>query len=684
MKGLIFMKKILFPILFFFILLSPFSVFADEEKENESNSWDSLKQDLRYLDLKIGEHFSNSDFPYIITFDDSIQLFEAYDYPSEIVYDGYDYYLCGEDGHDACKVYYSSGNSSTDWFNGSENVQPFTDYDFILPLSGKASFAYNYSSVSGSSSTSVGFGLSFYNTAKWANLFEAGGSVGRPSSGTFHAYLNVDTSVSNWVDGLKKSAGIRCFAGGGANHGTQSCSGSITKYYYRVGEHINEYTVSLSVSPEGAGSVIGSGTYEEGSEVLISAISNEDYVFKQWSDGNTENPRNIIVNSNITLAANFEKLNYPQPPSPDITNNITNNIDQSTTINNNISFGNGSSGSGGKVLFNQIDYYNLYSIYRVNFKQFVDTFGLKCTPSSSGDYTCKFDGVTDDISKGIKFEYVDTGDYLGGQYLFYIYDHSLLQARASNMLVSTESITLDVCSPDNPDFCIKHAFALSNGAVARDVSEFNYEYVDGLNTYGYDRLANALTQQMTMKDKQVLFNYQGSVAKTSKSVLGSTSCMVSIYEKDGQSYSLNFAITDSVNTMNSINVQLNQKLEQTKQDLTNTELNQANQSLDKMNELIEIGNSQSQQSSSNLNSINNSFKSSVDSLENVETEYLENLNDNLGNLNISFDLGSNTDFINSANFVRTHFDRLTSNPFGTLIGFSLSIGLSLLILGKRL
>lgn len=677
------MKKFFIPILFFFVVFSPFSIFADEQS-NDSDDYGIgfMKLELRDHQFEVDDGSIFSDYPEYVTFGD-ISTFAEYNYPTSIVYDGSDYVLCGSPGADSCSTQSTSTSSSSDWFSSSSNTFYGTKYGNILPLTASTNFHYNYY---GNGSTSMGYGLTVRSSpsGSGSDLISYGGGVGRPSSGTPSLTYRVDTSKSDWVNTLKPTYEFNCYGGGGSNHGTQSCSSSISKYYYRVGPHIESHTVSLSVSPAGSGSVTGSGTYEHGSVATISAIPNVDYVFKGWSDGNTDNPRNITVTSNVTLTANFEKLTYPQPPSPDITNNITNNIDQSTTINNNISFGSGSAGGGGgKVLFNQIDYYNLYSVYRVNFKQFVDSFGLKCNSSPSGDYTCEFDGYPDDISNGIKFEYVDTGDYLGGQYFFYIYDHSLLQARASNMLVSTDSITLDVCSPDNPDFCIKHSFALSDGAVARDVSEFNYEYVDGLNTYGYDRLANALTSQMTNKDNQVLFDYQGSVAKTSKSVLGSTSCMVSIYEKDGQSYSLNFAITDSVDTMNSINVQLNQKLEQTKQDLTNTELNQANQSLDKMNELLEVGNSQSQQSSNYLNSSNLELSNTINNYDNLEQGHLNDFSQNSAKIDTNFNFGDK--FIKSARWVAIQFNNMTDNtPFGSLLQFSLLIGISLLIISKRL
>jgi hypothetical protein len=68
---------------------------------------------------------------------------------------------------------------------------------------------------------------------------------------------------------------------------------------------INQYEVN--VTADGNGYVTGSGTYNYGTEVMIEAIANEGYHFVQWSDGNTENPRTIVVTEDVELRAEFEE-----------------------------------------------------------------------------------------------------------------------------------------------------------------------------------------------------------------------------------------------------------------------------------------------------------------------------------------------------------------------------------------
>ena len=70
----------------------------------------------------------------------------------------------------------------------------------------------------------------------------------------------------------------------------------------------NKYTVSVTCNAD-EGTVFGAGTYAEGTEVTLAAIPNKGYEFIQWSDGNTDNPRKIVVTGDVNLAALFAKEN---------------------------------------------------------------------------------------------------------------------------------------------------------------------------------------------------------------------------------------------------------------------------------------------------------------------------------------------------------------------------------------
>ena len=71
-------------------------------------------------------------------------------------------------------------------------------------------------------------------------------------------------------------------------------------------------TYKLSFSAEEGGTVsTEGGTYNQGSKITVTATPDGQYLFKEWSDGSTVNPREITVNSDLTLKATFVKKTYP-------------------------------------------------------------------------------------------------------------------------------------------------------------------------------------------------------------------------------------------------------------------------------------------------------------------------------------------------------------------------------------
>ena len=73
---------------------------------------------------------------------------------------------------------------------------------------------------------------------------------------------------------------------------------------------IVKYTITLSAGEGGTVSTTG-GEFESGQTVSVTATPQGEYLFKDWSDGNTDATRTITVSSNSTLTANFEKRKYP-------------------------------------------------------------------------------------------------------------------------------------------------------------------------------------------------------------------------------------------------------------------------------------------------------------------------------------------------------------------------------------
>ncbi len=71
----------------------------------------------------------------------------------------------------------------------------------------------------------------------------------------------------------------------------------------------NTYNVQLSCD-ENIGQVSGAGIYDCLDTIVLNASSAYGYHFTQWSDGNTENPRTIILTQDTTFSAEFAKNSY--------------------------------------------------------------------------------------------------------------------------------------------------------------------------------------------------------------------------------------------------------------------------------------------------------------------------------------------------------------------------------------
>lgn len=70
------------------------------------------------------------------------------------------------------------------------------------------------------------------------------------------------------------------------------------------------FTISTGVSPAGTGTVTGSGTYVKYSNIQLRAESISGYRFAHWNDGNTDNPRTVVVTGNATYTAIFEQIKH--------------------------------------------------------------------------------------------------------------------------------------------------------------------------------------------------------------------------------------------------------------------------------------------------------------------------------------------------------------------------------------
>ena len=69
-----------------------------------------------------------------------------------------------------------------------------------------------------------------------------------------------------------------------------------------------QYTLTVIAGEGGTVSTEG-GTYDEGTDILISAVANEGYEFLGWQGiENNSSSINIVLNSNITITALFGRI----------------------------------------------------------------------------------------------------------------------------------------------------------------------------------------------------------------------------------------------------------------------------------------------------------------------------------------------------------------------------------------
>ncbi|GEM_PF-2096533 len=70
-------------------------------------------------------------------------------------------------------------------------------------------------------------------------------------------------------------------------------------------EFTNRYTVSVAADYAERGRVYGGGEYDEGAEAMLTATAWNPYRFLQWDDGDTTNPRYVVVTQDTSFTALF-------------------------------------------------------------------------------------------------------------------------------------------------------------------------------------------------------------------------------------------------------------------------------------------------------------------------------------------------------------------------------------------
>lgn len=149
----------------------------------------------------------------------------------------------------------------------------------------------NFTNISGIGGCNYTVTLSVNNSAM--ETVSGGGTYTQGATATISATANSGYHFDHWSDGNTQ------------NPRTITVTQDVTLTAYFAQDEVQTYTVTLNTNYATRGSVSGGGTYNAGTAITITATANNGYHFDHWSDGNTQTPRTITVNSDITLTAYF-------------------------------------------------------------------------------------------------------------------------------------------------------------------------------------------------------------------------------------------------------------------------------------------------------------------------------------------------------------------------------------------
>lgn len=138
-------------------------------------------------------------------------------------------------------------------------------------------------------------------------------------------YPNSITSyISSDKKGISTSYGSHFVANIYTANAAVGSSGALhLSYVDLVVDYDLYHTVTVNVSPEGAGTVSGTGSYVKGSTATVKATPNAGYKFVGFGNSSgvvtvTTNPYVFTVNNNTTFYAIFEQIPPPEFTSVEI------------------------------------------------------------------------------------------------------------------------------------------------------------------------------------------------------------------------------------------------------------------------------------------------------------------------------------------------------------------------------
>ena len=178
----------------------------------------------------------------------------------------------------------NNGYAFSQWQDGS-TANPRT-----ITVNGDATYTATFTQLNYTITTNV--------SPAGAGTVTGGGAYHYGEQVTLTATANSGYEFQGWSDGVTDNPRIITVTG----------NATYTAVFSEVGA--TYYNVTTSVSPAGAGTVTGGGTYEAGSVIVLTATANPGYTFNRWDDNSTQNPRTVTVNGDMSFTAIFTQNQY--------------------------------------------------------------------------------------------------------------------------------------------------------------------------------------------------------------------------------------------------------------------------------------------------------------------------------------------------------------------------------------
>lgn len=459
------------------------------------------------------------------------------------------------------------------------------------------------------------------------------------------------------------------------------------------GRLVTQYTISTSVSPSNSGSVSGGGTYDSGATVTLTATASSGYRFSSWSTGETTPTITFVATSNLSITAYFEEDS--QPPTPETYYTISTiasptdggtvsgggsyvsgtSVTLTATPNNGYVFDRWTTGSTNSTITVVANSNTTYTAY----------FVAETPPPTPTQYT-----ITTSVSPS------NTGSVSGG---------GMYDSGTTVTLLATSNTGYNFSSwSDGVTANPRQVTVTSDlNLVAYFEPTMNYDVVVGSNIniiyYEYESYVQNLYSndfgigyiQYIGDDLsnpgelyRITYNLESVQTKSylyqvdvvlNDDYIGYVTVKGSIFSNNGRRVYVNgnhFSFTVILNYDTLTTVTLTYNVSYLYRKIS-------------ADTIIIEGDSDSQSSVSDFESQLSDFNDTTSEYQSMENDFNSDFESSMNDIDIGSNglnaMGSN--FQNSAVWVATQFNKFTNNtPFGSVLGFSLVLGLSLLIIGR--